>query len=140
MLPARTRLVENEAYKQVLEAIELAAYRYIERKGEHTLPYKEFLRARELGITLPEAKPIFTAGLLSNTESPEPVEIVRPKTSRSVGAIASTQKHRVRQEMKPTLISWQLSARSMNPLFLLKSTLVTMVTPGPSCRPSEKSK
>jgi len=79
MLPARTRLVENEAYKQVLEAIELAAYRYIERKGEHTLPYKEFLRARELGITLPEAKPIFTAGLLSNTESPEPVEIVRPK-------------------------------------------------------------
>jgi len=79
MLPARTRLVENEAYKQLLEAIELAAYRYIERKGEHMLPYKEFLRARELGITLPEAKPTFTVGLLSNTESPEPVEVVMPK-------------------------------------------------------------
>jgi hypothetical protein len=79
MLPARTRLVENDAYKQLLEAIELAAYRYIERKGEHTLPYKEFLRAKELGITLPEAKPTFTVGLLSNAESPEPVEVVMPK-------------------------------------------------------------
>jgi hypothetical protein len=79
MLPARTCLVENEAYKQLLEAIELAAYRFIERKGEHTLPYKEFLRARELGITLPEATPTFTPGLLSNWESPEPVEVVIPK-------------------------------------------------------------
>ncbi|MFZ4438048.1 MAG: ATP-binding protein [Syntrophales bacterium] len=79
MLPARTRLVENEAYKKLEAAIELAAYRYIERKGEHTLPYKEFLRARELGITLPEAKPTFTEGLLVNREAPEPVEVVMPK-------------------------------------------------------------
>ena len=79
MLPARTRLVENDAYKQLLAAIELAAYRYIKSKGEHTLPYKEFLRARELGFTLPEAKPTFTVGLLSNGDSPEPVEVVMPK-------------------------------------------------------------
>jgi len=79
MLPARTRLVENEAYKQLEAAIELAAYRYIECKGEHTLPYKEFLRARELGISLPEAKPKFTVGLLANMEAPEPVEVVMPK-------------------------------------------------------------
>jgi hypothetical protein len=78
MLPARTRLVENKAYKQLQTAIELAAYRYTERKGEHKLPYNEFLRAKELGITLPEAKPTFTVGLLSNADSPEPVEVLIP--------------------------------------------------------------
>ena len=62
MLPARTRLVENEVYKELLAAIEIAAYRHIEKKGEHTLPYKEFLRAKELGISIPEAKPTFTVG------------------------------------------------------------------------------
>jgi hypothetical protein len=79
MLPARTRLVENEAYRQLLAAIELAAYRYIEQKGEHTLPYREFMRAKELGIMLPEATPTFTVGLLSRGDSPEPVEIGMPK-------------------------------------------------------------
>jgi len=79
MLPARTQLVENEAYKQLLAAIEIAAYRYIEQKGEHKLPYKEFLRAKELGISIPEAKPTFTVGLLSHVDPPEPVEVVMPK-------------------------------------------------------------
>jgi len=79
MLPARTRLVENEAYKQLLAAIELEAYRYIERRGEHALPYKEFLRAKELGVTLAEAKPTFTVGLISGGDAPEPVEVVMPK-------------------------------------------------------------
>ncbi len=80
MLPARTRLVEDDVYKQLLAAIEMEAYRYIESKGEHKLPYKEFLRAKELGITLPEAKPTFDTGLLADTESPEPVEVVMPET------------------------------------------------------------
>ncbi|HNQ22571.1 MAG TPA: ATP-binding protein [Phycisphaerae bacterium] len=79
MLPARTRLVENEAYQQLLAALELEAYRYLERKGEHTLPYKEFLRAKDLGICLPEAKPTFTVGLIGNDLAPEPVEVVMPK-------------------------------------------------------------
>lgn len=79
MLPARTRLVENEAYKELLAAIELEAYRYIQRKGEHLLPYKEFLRAKDLGISLPEAKPTFTVGLLGGDMAPEPVEVVMPK-------------------------------------------------------------
>ena len=79
MLPARTRLVENEAYKRLMAAVEIAAYRYIERKGEHTLPYAEYLRAREVGIILPEAKPKFTVGLLANMDAPEPVEVVMPK-------------------------------------------------------------
>ena len=79
MLPARTCLVENDAYRKLLAAIELSAYRYIERKGEHKLHYKEFLRARELGIILPEAKPTFDTGLLTNDLSPEPVDVTMPK-------------------------------------------------------------
>ncbi len=79
MLPARTRLVENEAYKKLLQAIERAAYRYVQGKGEHRLPYKEFLRVKELGITLPEATPTFTVGLLSNSDAPEPAEVVMPE-------------------------------------------------------------
>lgn len=79
MLPARTCLVENDAYQKLLAAIELSAYRYIERRGEHKLPYKEFLRARELGIILPEAKPTFEVGLPTNGLSPEPVDVTMPK-------------------------------------------------------------
>ncbi len=79
MLPARTCLVENEAYKQLLEAIELEVYRFIHRRGHHTLTYKEFLRARQLGITLPEAQPVFKVGLIWNDLSPEPVEVIMPK-------------------------------------------------------------
>jgi hypothetical protein len=71
--------VENNAYGQLLAAIEIEVYRYIERRGEHKLPYEEFLRAKELGITLPEAKPTFNVGLLANVDAPEPVEVVMPK-------------------------------------------------------------
>jgi hypothetical protein len=79
MLPARTQLVENEAFAKLKVAIELEAYRYIERRRHHELPYKEFLRAKDLGINLPEAKPTFTVGLISSSDAPEPVEIVMPK-------------------------------------------------------------
>ena len=78
MLPARTCLVENEAYKKLLEAIELEAYRFIKRRSEHTLPYKEYLRAKELGINLPEAKPIFSVGLIGGGDGPEPVDVDMP--------------------------------------------------------------
>ena len=79
MLPARTRLVENEAYQQLLAVLELEAYRYLQRRGEHTLPYKEYVRAQKLGVRLPEASPSFSVGLLSSGESPEPVEVTKPK-------------------------------------------------------------
>jgi hypothetical protein len=79
MLPARTRLVENEIYKQLLEAMELEVYRYIQRRGHHTLIYKEYLRSQELGIQLPEAKPTYTVGLISTDMAPEPVELAAPK-------------------------------------------------------------
>ncbi|MFH0979909.1 MAG: hypothetical protein V2A79_00020 [Planctomycetota bacterium] len=79
MLPARTRLVENEAFELLKQALELEAFRYLQRRGHHRLPYKEYLRARELGIESPEAKPTFSVGLLSGSESPEPVEVVMPE-------------------------------------------------------------
>lgn len=79
MLPARTRLVENDAFEDLKAALELEAYRYIQRRGEHALTYKEYLRARELGITLPEAKPTYQIGLLASNEMPDPVQVEAPK-------------------------------------------------------------
>ena len=51
----------------------------MERRGEHTLSYKEYLRAKELGITLPEAKPTYEIGLLASNELPDPVQVEAPK-------------------------------------------------------------
>ncbi|MCH7813121.1 MAG: hypothetical protein IID40_03780 [Planctomycetes bacterium] len=79
MLPARTCLVENEAFEALKRALELEAFRYLQRRGHHSLPYKEYLRARELGIDLPEAKPTYTVGLLGHSDPPEPVAVVMPK-------------------------------------------------------------
>lgn len=53
MLPARTCLVQNEAYKTLQAAMELEAHCYLQKRGHHRLPYKEYLRAQELGVTLP---------------------------------------------------------------------------------------
>jgi len=79
MLPARTRLVEDEAFEELKSALELEAFRYLERRGHHRLPYKEYVRAKELGVNLPEAKPTFSVGLLSGGDPPDPVEVVMPK-------------------------------------------------------------
>ena len=78
MLPARTRLVENQAFEQLKVAIELEYYKYFQRQKTHTLSYEEYLRAKELGIELPEAEPQYTVGLISG-EYNEPVEIAIPK-------------------------------------------------------------
>ena len=79
MLPARTRLVENEALDQLKQALEREAYRYLQRRGHHRLPYKQYLWAREIGIELPEATPTFQVGLLATGEAPEPVEVTMPE-------------------------------------------------------------
>ena len=79
MLPARTCLVENEAFEALKKALELEAFRYLQRRGHHQLPYKDYLRARELGIALPEAEPTYTVGLLGHSDPPDPVEVVMPK-------------------------------------------------------------
>jgi hypothetical protein len=78
MLPARTRFVENAAFEQLKVAIELEYYKYFQKQKTHTLYYKEYLRAKELGIELPEAEPQFKVGLISK-EYNEPVEIAIPK-------------------------------------------------------------
>ena len=79
MLPARTRIVENEAYRQLEQALVRDAFRHIERRGAHRLPFKEWERARALGIQLPEATPAFQVGLLATGEAPEPVEVTLPE-------------------------------------------------------------
>ena len=78
MLPARTRLVENEALEKLKAAIEKEAYRYIQGRGSHKLKFSEYCRAKELGIELPEAEPAFQVGLLTG-EPVEPVEVTKPK-------------------------------------------------------------
>ncbi|MCD6295987.1 MAG: hypothetical protein J7M30_02415 [Deltaproteobacteria bacterium] len=78
MLPARTRPVENKAFEELKSAIEIEAYRFIQKRGSHKLPFKEYERAAELGIKLPEADPVFQVGLLSG-DTPEPIEVVMPK-------------------------------------------------------------
>ena len=78
MLPARTRLVENETFEWLKAAIEQQAYRYIQGRGSHKLKFSEYCRAKDLGIQLPEAEPIFQVGLL--TEEPvEPVTVTKPE-------------------------------------------------------------
>ena len=77
MLPARTRLIENEAFEKLKAAIEVQAYRFILKRGSHKLPFKEYKRAEELGISLPEAEPVFDVGLLTG-DTPEPIEIPMP--------------------------------------------------------------
>ena len=78
MLPARTMLVENQALEQLKAVIELEYYRYFQKQKTHTLYYEDYLRAKELGIQLPEAEPKFQIGLIWG-EYNEPVEIAVPK-------------------------------------------------------------
>jgi hypothetical protein len=78
MLPARTQLVENKALEQLKSLIEIEAYLHIQRRGSHRLPFAEYKRAKELGVKLPEAEPVFDVGLLSG-DTPEPIEVTMPK-------------------------------------------------------------
>ncbi len=78
MLPARTKLVENEALEKLKEAIEIEYYRYFQHQKDHSLYYDEYLRARELGIELPEAREQYNAGLI-NDEYAMAVEVFPPK-------------------------------------------------------------
>ena len=78
MLPARTKLIENEALERLKEAIEIEYYRYFQRQKEHNLYYDEYLRARQLGIDLPEAVPKYNVGLICDEYSTA-VEVTAPK-------------------------------------------------------------
>jgi len=78
MLPARTQLIENKAFEALKAAMEVEAYRYIQKRGSHKLPFAEYKRAKELSITLPESEPVFDVGFLSG-DTPEPIEVMMPK-------------------------------------------------------------
>lgn len=78
MLPARTCLVENPAMLHLREALEIEAFRYLQRRGHHQLPYKQFLRGRQLGIELPEATPTYHVGSLMTGDAPDPVAVKMP--------------------------------------------------------------
>ena len=78
MLPARTQLVENRAFETLKAAIEKEAYRFIQKRGKHKLPYEQYKRAAELGVKLPEAEPTFDVGVLSGY-TPEPIKVAMPK-------------------------------------------------------------
>jgi len=78
MLPARTRLVENAAVEKLKAAIELEYYKYYRKQKTHALYYEEYMRAKGLGIELPEAEPQYKPGLIWG-ECDEPVEVVMPK-------------------------------------------------------------
>ena len=77
MLPARTCLVENEAFERLKAVLEIEAYRFIQKRGSHKLKFSEYRRAKELGIELPESQPVYQVGLLSD-EPTEPVQVVKP--------------------------------------------------------------
>ena len=78
MLPARTKVFENKAFEQLKAAIEVEAYRFIQRRGSHKLPFEQYKRAEQLGIRLPESEPVFSVGLLSG-DTPEPIEVTKPQ-------------------------------------------------------------
>jgi len=78
MLPARTKLVENETLKKLKDAIEIEYYSYFQRQKEHALYYDEYLRAKELGIELTEATPKYNVGLICD-EYGMAVEMTAPK-------------------------------------------------------------
>lgn len=55
VLPARKEMVENDALARLRLAAETAIYRAIAAKTSHRLAQKDWLRARDLGVGLPEA-------------------------------------------------------------------------------------
>ena len=55
VLPARKEMVENEALEALRHEMEAAIYRAIAAKGAHRLGFKDWQRARDLGVELAEA-------------------------------------------------------------------------------------
>lgn len=57
------------------EAEEIERYRKLQEERHHRLPYREYLRAKELGVGLPEADPVYE--IAASRE--EPLAIKMPK-------------------------------------------------------------
>ena len=61
VLPARKEMVQGPALEALHEACEAAIFRTIAHKGHHRLSHAHWLRAKALGVFLPEAAPWLTA-------------------------------------------------------------------------------
>ena len=57
VLPARKEVIASTFLKELKEEAECALYRAVQGGASHTLGYGNWLRAKELGIELPEANP-----------------------------------------------------------------------------------
>ena len=58
-----TKPLEAVGSSQLTEAEETERYRRLQREGHHRLPHREYLRARALGVDLPEAEPVYEIGV-----------------------------------------------------------------------------
>lgn len=56
VLPARKEMVLNDAWRDLLDVGERAIYRHIVSCKDHSLAYKDYLRAHALGVDMPVAQ------------------------------------------------------------------------------------
>lgn len=87
MLPARTRFVEDQAYAKLKLEVERLLYQYVAAFPTHTLPHESWLRAKELGIELPESAPVYRVGTdvsERGNHEPEQEQIAFRSLSKSV--------------------------------------------------------
>ncbi len=57
-LPDRTEVVQDDAFKALIRESRIAMFEYLATLPAHCASYKQFLEAKDFGITLPEASPL----------------------------------------------------------------------------------
>ena len=77
VLPARKEMVCNAALDALREAAERAIFNTIAHIGRHRLPHAQWLRARELGVDLPEAELWLIAWIPRTADSEGTSEVSR---------------------------------------------------------------
>src|SRR4030095_8899389 len=63
VLPGRTAVHKNMALTSLLDHVTRCVSEYFRAQASHSLPYSDWVKARNLGIELPEAQPHFTTRL-----------------------------------------------------------------------------
>ena len=64
LLPARTRVVDNEGFTRLKRCLVEDTFRYYLAIGRHKLHHRDWKRARdEFGIELPESDPVYSIGV-----------------------------------------------------------------------------
>lgn len=61
VLPARKEMVQNGALDDLRKTCEAAIFRTVAREGHHRLSHAQWLRAKTLGVSLPDAAPWLSA-------------------------------------------------------------------------------